>query len=76
MRMAFSRPAVKTPKDAKRKKRTYTTGRNRQINVKVSDKTLDLFYKLADEKKVSLCQLLELALDALAREVDAARPRL
>lgn len=60
-----SRQAPKTAKEPRRKRRLYTTGRNRQFNVKVSNETLDRFYKMADEKRVPLCELLELALDAL-----------
>jgi hypothetical protein len=69
-----SRQAAKVVKEPKRKKRIYTTGRNQQFNVKASGTTLDRFYKLADERRVSLCELLELALEALERE-GAATPR-
>ena len=62
-----SREPAKPPKEPRRKRRLYTTGRNRQFNVKVSSETLDRFYKMADEKRVPLCELLELALDALER---------
>lgn len=45
--------------------RRHTTGRNQQINVKATPETIARFYRLADERKVVLGQLLELALDAL-----------
>ena len=36
----------------------------------MSSETLDRFYKMADEKRVPLCEMLELALEALEREGD------
>ena len=45
--------------------RRHTTGRNQQINVKATPETITRFYRLADERKVVLGELLELALDAL-----------
>lgn len=63
-----SRQAPKTSREAKRRRRVYTTGRNRQVNLKATNETVERFYKLADERKVPLCELLEQALDALDRE--------
>jgi hypothetical protein len=60
-----SRQAPKTPKVPRRKRRVYTTGRNRQFNIKATTETVERFYKMADEREVTLCQLLEQALDAL-----------
>jgi len=60
-----SRQAPKAPKEPRRKRRVYTTGRNRQFNIKATSATLDRFYKMADEHRVPLCELLERALDAL-----------
>ena len=60
-----SRQAAKPPKEPRRKRRVYTTGRNRQFNIKATDQTVDRFCKMADERNVALCELLELALDAL-----------
>jgi hypothetical protein len=60
-----SRQAAKTPKEPKRKRRVYTTGRNRQFNIKATAETVERFNKMADERKVPLCELMELALDAL-----------
>lgn len=63
-----SRQARKTPEiAAKRPRRTYTTGRNQQINFKATPATIERFYRIADEKKLPLCETLELALDALER---------
>jgi hypothetical protein len=60
-----SRQAAKAPKEPRRKRRVYTTGRNRQFNIKATAETVERFYKMADERKVPLCELLEQALDAL-----------
>lgn len=45
--------------------RRYTTGRNRQINIKATDATIERLYRLADERGVPLGALLDQALDAL-----------
>jgi hypothetical protein len=62
-------PSRQAPKarEPRRKRRVYTTGRNRQFNIKATPETVDRFYKMADERKVALCGLLEQALDALER---------
>ena len=62
-----SRQAPKISQEPKRKRRVYTTGRNRQFNIKATTETVERFYKMADERKVPLCELLEEALDALER---------
>jgi hypothetical protein len=62
-----SRQAAKPPKEPRRKRRVYTTGRNQQFNIKATAETVERFYKIADEKKVPLCELLEQALAALER---------
>ncbi|HLJ45471.1 MAG TPA: hypothetical protein VKU01_05665 [Bryobacteraceae bacterium] len=62
-----SRQTPKPLKEPRRKKRVYTTGRHRQFNMKASDATVERFHKLADERDVSLAELLELALDALEK---------
>jgi hypothetical protein len=50
-----------------RKQRRYTTGRNKQVNLKATDETINKLNRLADERGVSLAQVLELALDALEK---------
>jgi hypothetical protein len=60
-----SRQAPKPPKEPRRKRRVYTTGRNRQFNIKATAETVERFYKMADERHVAICELLEEALDAL-----------
>jgi hypothetical protein len=62
-----SRQAARIPKEPRRKRRHYTTGRNQQLNFKASGETVERFYKIADERSVPLCELLEQALDALER---------
>ena len=62
-----SRQAPKPTREPRRKRRIYTTGRNRQFNIKATSETVERFYKMADERKVALCALLEQALDALER---------
>jgi hypothetical protein len=62
-----SRQAPKPPREPRRKRRVYTTGRNRQLNIKATAETVERFYKMADERRVPLCELLEQALDALDR---------
>ena len=61
----ISRQPVKSPKAARRKSRTYRTGRNQQFNAKATPETVQRFYKMADDKDVRLGELLEQALDAL-----------
>jgi len=55
------------PKEPKRKRRVYRTGRNRQLSIKVTSETVERFYKMADERKATLGALLEQALDSLDR---------
>ena len=60
------------PKPAKkiesRKPRIHRTGRNVQFNAKATPETIAKFYRLADERKVTLGELFEMAVDALERE--------
>jgi hypothetical protein len=70
-----SRQVAKTPKDQRKKRRIYTTGRNRQFNIKATEQTVERFYKMADDRHVPLCELFELALDALEREGAPATAR-
>lgn len=63
-----SRQATKPVKPERRKPRTHRTGRNVQFNSKITAETNAKIYRLADEKKVTLGELLELAMAALERE--------
>lgn len=69
-----SRQPPKPIKKAERRKpRIHRTGRNVQFNAKATPETIAKFYRLADEKKVTLGELFEMAVDALERE-GASRP--
>lgn len=50
-------------------RRRYTTGRNQQLNVKVTAETLARFYRLADKQGVPLGELLDQALQALEKSI-------
>ena len=58
-------PQVAAPAPTRPAARRHVTGRNQQINVKATPETIARFYRLADERKVVLGELLELALSAL-----------
>lgn len=45
----------------------HRTGRNQQLNIKASAETIVRFYRLADERRIALGELLEQALDALEK---------
>lgn len=59
-----SRQAPKA-KVERRKPRIYRTGRNQQFNAKATPETIQRIYKVADEKRVPLGELLKQGLDAL-----------
>jgi hypothetical protein len=64
-----SRQPLKPVKKVERRKpRIHRTGRNVQFNAKATPETIAKFYRLADEKKVTLGELFEMAVDALERE--------
>ena len=63
-----SRQAAKAPKTERRKPRIHRTGRNQQFNAKATAETIGRIYKLADDRKVPLGELLRLAVDALERD--------
>jgi hypothetical protein len=56
-----------------RAQRRYTTGRNRQINIKATDETIDTLYRIADEMNLPLGAVLEEALTALEARKSAKR---
>ena len=58
-------PAVAREPPPRRQQRRYTTGRNKQINIKATDETIKRLYRLADARGVPLGVLLKQALDAL-----------
>ena len=63
-----SREPVKTPKS--RQQRRYRTGRNIQLNTKVTMSTRDGFYEISDRYNWVLGETLERALQALKRELE------
>ncbi len=60
-----SRQAARSPNAQRRKPRIYRTGRNQQFNAKATAETVQKFYKMADEKRVPLGELLKQGLEAL-----------
>lgn len=56
-----------------RLRRRYTTGRDRQVNIKASGTTIEQLNRLADDANCSLAELFERALQALEREMKATR---
>lgn len=69
-----SRQPTKPTKVERRKPRIHRTGRNVNFNAKVTAETNAKIYKLADERKVTLGELLELAMSALEREREFTKP--
>jgi hypothetical protein len=63
-----SREPPKTAKAPKRKPRIHRTGRDQQFTAKTTAETKAKIYKLADEHKVALGELLRLAVEALEKE--------
>lgn len=61
-----SRQAPK-PKEPRRKRRVYRTGRNQHLGIKATEETVERFYKACDERNAPSGELLRLALDALER---------
>lgn len=60
-----SRQAGRTVAPMAKNARRYRTGRNQQINIKTTAQVIERLYKLADERRIPLGQLLEQAIDAL-----------
>src|SRR5579863_8108265 len=62
-----SRQAAGAAAERPRSPRRWKTGRNQQLNIKATAKTIYRFYKIADAKRVPHGELLELALNALEK---------
>jgi hypothetical protein len=62
----FSSRAPAKPKPPRRGRRT---GRNLQLNIKATQETVDLFYRLSDSQGWVLGETLEHALESLEREL-------
>jgi hypothetical protein len=67
-----SREPAKAPKQ--RQQRRYRTGRNIQLNTKVTTSTRDGFYEISDRYNWVLGETLERALQALRRELEKDSP--
>ena len=65
-----SREPAKTAKPLVKKPYRYRTGRDRQLNVRASSKTIDGYTALAETLNCSVAELIERALSALQREVE------
>lgn len=51
-------------------RRRHTTGRNRQINIKATEETIEALYQIADKMGAPLGAVLEQALAALAKDIE------
>lgn len=60
--------ASPSPAPPARLPRRHVTGRNRQINIKATEDTIDALYRIADAMNLPLGAVLEQALAALERE--------
>lgn len=58
----------------RREQRRYRTGRNIQLNTKVTTSTRDGFYEISDRYNWVLGETLERALQALRRELEQEKP--
>lgn len=63
-------PAPAAAHASGRAPRRHTTGRNRQINIKATEETIDELYRIADKMGVPLGAVLERALAALAKDIE------
>jgi transcription initiation factor TFIIIB Brf1 subunit/transcription initiation factor TFIIB len=59
--------AEETPSPTRRPRR-HVTGRNRQINIKATEETIDTLYRIADDLGLPLGAVLEQALTALEKQ--------
>ncbi|MEP6647972.1 MAG: stability/partitioning determinant [Saprospiraceae bacterium] len=62
-------PEADLPLPAPARQRRYTTGRNRQLNLKVTEAALQRFYALADQQGWVLGETFEMAVNALAAKI-------
>ena len=63
----------KAASPAKRAPRRHRTGRNVQLNLKASQETVDAFYAMSDKQGWVLGETLELAVQALERELQSKK---
>lgn len=60
-------PKEPVPASAPRRGRRRITGRTHQINVKTTEAAIEQFYRIAEEMRAPLGEVLELALEALEK---------
>lgn len=68
-------PAAPVASRAAPAQRRYTTGRNRQLNIKVRDEALQRFYALVESEGQVQGEIFERAVMALERELKAGKGR-
>ncbi|MFN3795985.1 hypothetical protein [Sphingobium yanoikuyae] len=65
-----ARPSPPPAPQTGRAPRRHVTGRNRQINIKATEETIDALYRIADDMRLPLGAVLEQALMALERQLE------
>jgi hypothetical protein len=65
-------PVVEPVVIPSRTPRRFVTGRNRQLNLKVTDEAVSRFYAIADANSWVLGETFEIALEALERQLSTA----
>ena len=65
----FTSRSPALPKPAVPARRIHRTGRNIQLNIKASQATVDLFYRIADDQGWVLGETLERALEVLDKSL-------
>jgi len=61
-------PVAKEAAPKQKPQRRYMTGRNQQINIKATTDTIERLYRMADDLRVPLGEVLERAINALEIE--------
>jgi hypothetical protein len=61
--------AVAVTDPPRREPRRYVTGRNRQLNLKVTEQAAERFYALADANRLVLGEAFEMAIEALEKDL-------
>lgn len=68
-REPVERPSRVEETAPRRQQRRHTTGRNRQLNIKATEATVNRFYAIADAQGWVLGEAFECAIAALEREI-------
>lgn len=64
-----AQPGPSSSDQQRRRRRPYTTGRNQQLNLKVTSSAIERFYHLADTQGWVLGEAFEKAVEALERDL-------